>query len=278
MNSMLIQRLTDLPARVQRRLQRTRLYVRYRSRYANVFHACVQKTASSWLRQILSDPRTYRYSGLRMTLPPVDHRTLWEKRLDFGLTPGTLVSPLYVAWEGYASLRPPTAHTVFFVMRDPRDLIVSWYFSARFSHPVEGNPPLAAARAALERLDADAGLHYSIDYLGQYGIYHALETWHAAAARDASILLLRFEDLTGPQQAEVFEQFLVHCDIRMPARVRGELLADWAFKQLARAQPATAVGHYRKGAAGDWRNHFTSAHEQRMLRLAPGLLATLGYR
>ncbi len=35
------------------------------SPYTNIFHACVHRTGSQWLRKFLADPIVYQYSGLR---------------------------------------------------------------------------------------------------------------------------------------------------------------------------------------------------------------------
>src|SRR5678815_4789366 len=46
------------------RSRRLLVPVEERSRYVNVFHCCVHKTGSQWLRSLFGDLTTYRYSGL----------------------------------------------------------------------------------------------------------------------------------------------------------------------------------------------------------------------
>ena len=52
----------------------------------------------------------------------------------------------------------------FHVIRDPRDVIVSGYFSHRHSHPTEGWPELAAHRQKLLQTSKDDGLLLEMDF------------------------------------------------------------------------------------------------------------------
>jgi len=39
--------------------------VKHHTSAQNIYHCCVHKTGSQWIRRIFSDLRTYQYSGLR---------------------------------------------------------------------------------------------------------------------------------------------------------------------------------------------------------------------
>ena len=271
-----------LPTALKNRLRHSVLCVRRRAPYANIFHCCVQKTASSWIRTILKDPRVFRYSGLDVQGPGsmIDGSSLRSQRVAGVFPLRKIISPLYVSYEGYGSFAKPGAHRTFFVMRDPRDITVSWYYSARESHPVAGNPPLQEARRALEGLGLAEGLHYSIDYLAEYGLYDALLPWKAAAeAHPATIKLVRYEDLSGASQIESFETLFLHCGIAMPRRVLVPLLADWSFEKMAHetGKNGLARGHYRKGLRGDWLNHFDQGHRAHFSSITKDLISRLGY-
>jgi hypothetical protein len=80
----------------------------------------------------------------------------------------------------------------FHVVRDPRDMIVSGYFSHRYSHP-DVFPELPPHRAELAALDIDAGLSREIEFSGQF--IDAMSTWNYAQPH---ILEIRMDGLARP--------------------------------------------------------------------------------
>src|SRR5947209_3617806 len=115
--------------------------VRHRSAYRNIYHCTVQKSASQWLRALLADPRTFPYCGMRPLHPehrfPNGHdpRPLKARHFDAAFPIGAIVTPFYVSHAAFAALPRPEPYRALFVMRDPRDVVTSWYFSIKFSHP-----------------------------------------------------------------------------------------------------------------------------------------------
>ena len=117
----------------------------------------------------------------------------------------------YVAREGIdfvsyvnadpAYIRSLPAYRGFHVVRDPRDLVVSAYFSHKHSHPTRDWPELVAHRETLNRVSQDAGLllemEFNREYLEEmaawdYGQEHVLELRQEmrsdfAAGRTASL-------------------------------------------------------------------------------------------
>ena len=65
----MIRRILNLPQTIflKRFLERYKIQViREKSEYDNIFYCCVQKTASQWLRGVLSDPVVFKYTGLKV--------------------------------------------------------------------------------------------------------------------------------------------------------------------------------------------------------------------
>ena len=131
-----------VPIRLEYRI-RDELYsllpVRHRSRYENIFDCCVWKTASQWIRVVLSDPAVYQYSGLRtlhFTQSPLIRKG-HGREVHFPLR--RIISPVYCSYEAFAALSSAANQRTFFVMRDPRDVMVSQYFSKRYSHRLNDN-------------------------------------------------------------------------------------------------------------------------------------------
>src|SRR5207237_8776113 len=130
-----------------------------------------------WVRAILSDPRVYRCCGLspcryQDDLPgKYDPRKLTQRRFDRAFPAATIATTIYSDFDGFASIPKPARYKAFFVMRDPRDVLISWYFSSKFSHPLMGD--LGRVRADLHRLSEADGLLYCIDYLDEFGLFAA---------------------------------------------------------------------------------------------------------
>ena len=97
----------------------------------------------------------------------------------------------------------------FHVIRDPRDIIVSAYFSHRNSHPTDGLPHLAAHRAALQEASKDEGLFLEMEFSAHE--LRELGDWDYSTE---DILELKMEDLT----ARPYETFL---SIFRPPRADG---------------------------------------------------------
>jgi hypothetical protein len=259
------------------------LRVRHRSTNQNVYHCTVQKSASQWMRGILSDPRIYRYSGLSAyawehQLPGgYDPRKITERRFPEPFRPATIVTPIYIDFEGFAAIRKPERYKAFFVMRDPRDVLVSWYFSIRWSHALLGE--IERIRGDLATLTEADGLLYSIDFLADYGLFVAQRSWASAPTNDPNVMLVRHEDLTAPGNVPAIEHVLNHCDIRVPRKVLEEVLDTYSFEKLSGRKPGQEdpKAHYRKGVPGDWRNHFNEKIHARFTAVAGDLISLWNY-
>jgi len=274
-----------LPHRLKRLVKRSGLRVRHRSAATNVYHCCVQKTASQWIRRILSDQRVYQYCGLKpydhnKTFPKgVDLRKLTDVTFEAPMPPRTIVTPLYTAFDGFVGLPKPETYRAFFVMRDPRDIIVSWYFSMRNSHPTMGGT-LSALREKLGGMSRHEGIRHSI-YLLSYrtGLFEALGSWAGAADKDRNVMLVKYEDLTAVDSSGLFKRLLAHCDIALPDDVLAQLLEENSFERLSGRQRGQEDkrAHLRKGAPGDWANHFDDELLSYFELETGDLMSRLGY-
>ena len=242
-----------------------------RSEYDNVYHCAMRKTASQWIKAMLSDPVVYRNSGLL----PYDPRPYkWKHPEPF--PSGRVVSTLFLPHKKFMAVPKPERHRTFFVLRDPRDMVVSSYFSTRNSHTPMGDVP-EVRKVLLEKSFKD-GLLYVISNLNKKGTFKALRSWATAPDAEA-IRLFRYEDLTGEHQAEEVNQLLRHCGIVLAPSELADLLARYSFSRMRsdRAAATATAAHYRKGKAGDWRNHFDDDVQEAFNTATGDLVDLLGY-
>jgi hypothetical protein len=260
--------------------------VEHETAFKNVFHCCVQKTGSVWIMSILSDPIIHRYSGLsHFRLSRLDGpRPLraGERTFDEPFPPKSIVSPLYnVTYDNFTAIPKPDAFRAFFVVRDPRDLIVSWYFSSRSNHIVgrDGSSPLAKVRHDLSTLKFEEGLKYGIDYWDSNERFEVLASWVRGAAVDPNVRLVRFEDLAGSQSFDAFRDLFRFVDVPIPDAELADLLEAYSFESLTgrRRGQVDDKSHLRAGKQGQWAEHFSSHVESYFSQVAGDLLAPLGY-
>jgi hypothetical protein len=187
------------------------------------------------------------------------------------------VSPLYIDLEGFTAIPKPEPWRGFFVARDPRDIVVSWYFSSAKSHPTRSNPSLQQTRDHLATLSEEEGLIFTIGRLDDYGLFDALRSWGDVDREE--LLLLRYEDLIGSDADRWWQRLLAHCDVQLESDERHALFDRYSFQTLSGREPGEEDpgSKLRKGIAGDWRNHFTPAVRDAFAEVTSDLTTTIGY-
>lgn len=268
-----------LPKPVERSVRRTTyalMPVRHRSTSSTVFHCCTWKTASQWVRGILSDPRIYAWSGLRaqpMSLP----RWSALSNDNTALVPsGRIYTPVYASRTSISVHMAQPGNKAFFVYRDPRDLLVSRYYSRLSAHPA--TPGITERRESLASLSKEDGLLTVLEDFST--VVDIVDDWLSTAADDDACQLLRYEDLTGPDASQHWRSLFNHLDIALPDKTLLKLLNTYSFERITsgRAKGVEDASHkYRKGVAGDWVNHWSDAVEQDMHRRFGDLAVRWGY-
>jgi len=203
----------------------------------------------------------------------------------------------------------------FHVVRDPRDILVSSYFSSLKTHSSANWPELEPHRKQLERIPKDQGLLLEMAFI--VDVFEALDTW---CYEDSRILEVKMEDLMKDNYSGFLKIFshlgLIDEGDRSTSSVavqfgdqvrllRNRFAEKSAFLRWLAAYPgrvsvlqllgivhrhrfsAKAGGrkpgredqgsHYRKGVAGDWRNHFTPEIEREFKARHGDLVVKMGY-
>jgi hypothetical protein len=251
----------------------------------NIYHCCVHKTGSQWIKAILSDETVLKKTGMTLYtyqkhLPTKgDPRKLTERIFEHPFPGNCIVSPLYMDYNSYDSIPKPGSYKTFCIIRDPRDIIVSWYFSVKYSHPLMGKIP--RHREILHQLSLSRGLIYCIEYLHDFGLFDSLKSWINIPANDSHIKVFPFEDIVDVnRQFTVISELFSHCHISLDTNETRHLLHKYHFQQLQKKESgkSTNISHYRKGVPGNWKEYFDEDVTKAFEKLAGKLVDELGYK
>lgn len=241
-----------------------------RCEFDNIYHCTVHKTGSQWIKALFSDPTVYRYSGLL----PYDPR--FYKRRSLPVIPrGRAGLALFHSYPRFQQITKPGTYRAFFVIRDPRDIVISSYFSLRNSHAPMGDIP--EVRKTLREMPMKEGLLRVIERHSKRYLFKQLRSW-AVAPSSETFRLFRYEDLTGERQLDEVDQLMRHCGIILPSAELEPLLSRYSFSRMRKDRESSGkISHYRKGKAGDWRNHFDDEVYAAFTAAAGDLVEILGY-
>ena len=268
------------------------------------------KAATSWVIKILSD--LAHLNGFRLetinTAAELDQPLI--DRLAKGRTQFLAfrnADPAYLPALG--------EFVGFHIIRDPRDMLVSSYFSHLNSHPTENWPELAGHNRRLRALNPEQGLLADMEFCSDLTT-NGFRVRPFSCMRDwdyhrQDTLELKYEELiTNPyhhflaifrflgilSEDEIGMHTLSRHLLRILAarlsvgNIPGTLsLPAWNIlssvyenrftKKAAGRRPGDEdrSSHYRKGVAGDWRSHFIPVHNERFKALHGELPEKLGY-
>jgi len=251
---------------------------------SNIFHITIHKAGSQWLKSVFADSLVKKASGLQLyhyesdMKDGYDPRNLDKRTFDAPFPEGTIVSPIYMDYINYTRFPKPKRYKTIYIIRDPRDLVVSHYFSKRYSHALMGG--IAMIREKLNQISMEDGMIFICQCLQNDGSFNAMKTWGFVPASDKQTRVIRFEDLTGPDQHTHFEEMCRHLELDLPEDKIQKILGQHSFQKLAHGRKQGEENqnhHYRKGIHGDWKNYFTPKVEAAFSECAGDLLEVLKY-
>lgn len=163
----------------------------------------------------------------------------------------------------------------FHVIRDPRDLAVSAYFSHKISHPED--EWLEAQRKLLNQVNIEEGMQASIDFRSKQ--FRRMAEWNYA---NPDIYEVRFERLIEEPLAQfsrIFEFMSLLPDRLSPAALQRTIeYLDFRRMSDGRKKGVEKVDHhYRSGTPGDWRRYFSESNKRYFKQMYGELLISLGY-
>ncbi len=208
--------------------------------------------------------------------------------------------------ESLALLEGQRDYRGFHVVRDPRDIVVSAYFSHLYSHGAEeGSWWLEFRKQLSVAKTVEQGLLLELDFLQTF--LNNMERWNY---QNPKVFESRYEILTKDPLNE-FSRIFNFLGIRtpvlglptlvslyldqkkaardgqpmpyreiMPRIMLQRVLNRNSFQHRARGRSKgeeDARSHYRKGVSGDWRTHFTPTLKEEFKKRYNGLLLKLKY-
>lgn len=262
------------------------------------------KCATRWVNGILRP--VCREMGLR-------HKVVWDSQMfDNDLSAWVAQNEIdFLSYTNadYRQVKELKTVRGFHVVRDPRDICVSAYFSHLKSHETKNWPELVEHRQKLQSLSKDEGLLLDMEFVA--GFIEEMNSWDY---NDPNFLQVRMEALTADPYRQMLKIFdfmgilnrqrytarlsLLHALSRrlqrfskgrfsinglsqhLPAeRLLGIIWEnDFASKSGGRRPgEENQASHYRKGVPGDWRNHFQEEHIRYFKEHYNSLLLRLGY-
>ncbi len=187
---------------------------------------------------------------------------------------GTFSGPIYSldAWQ-WQEWKHSEYDRAIVLVRDPRDRVVSEIYSHLYSH--ESIPSVDVDREIFSQIpDMCDRVKYGISKAAAFTQFYL--SWFEY--QDSSVLLVRYEDLVDDQHAG-YARILEWLGSDMPRETRNTLIARLSFRERSGRQPGETdvFSHYRRGIAGDWKNHFDRKQGERWELVFPGLLEATGY-
>jgi hypothetical protein len=277
--------LLNAYVRLKRRLRSQRIKqtkVAQEAGVYNIFHCCPQKTASQWLKTIFEDPVIYKYSGLfpynfADYAKAVDLPDAQQYHFPEPFPEKTLATPLYLTYQQFQAIPKTGAYRAFFVIRDPRDLVVSQYFSKLYSH--KRSAEIDQVRQELSQYSQKDGLARTIDLLAENGYWDRIRSWGDAG--EAALTIVKYEHLTSGDTAfDTFKALLAFCQLPVPDQALQEVLNRKSFEKLSDGRnpgEEDTASHYRKGVAGDWLNYFDTELKSKFEAVAGDIVTTFNY-
>ena len=268
------------------------------------------KAATSWIIKVLSDLAYLNHFRFKVINTAAELDPSLIARLLSGRTPF-----LVFRNSDRAYLDKLGPFRGFHIIRDPRDIIVSSYFSHLKTHPTTNWPELAEHQASLKALPFDEGLIADMKFCAKLPTagfavrpFQCLRDWDYD---NPSILELRYEEIFQCPY-ETFLEVFRFLEVLDPAELGFKSLVNHITRIVRSRLPLvgqrtapsiptwnllTALyenrftkmaggrsrgdenkdSHYRKGVAGDWKNYFNEAHKDFFKRQFGDLVVQLGY-
>lgn len=237
---------------------------------SKIVHLTHPKSGSHWITDVLSDKRVLATApGVRFTRCADYRLEYWAAQPD-----GFFTGPMFsVTFEEWSSVRKKGDKAVY-VLRDPRDAVVSWTYSFAVSH--ESQPHIALIRPVL----LANGMRQRL-MVGIYQYWQSswiVRSW-GGRAKTESEYPTTFEAIVADEFGE-FQRILDFLGWPVDDETLKAVVAQHTFERRTRGRKrgtASQFSHYRTGLPGEWKTHFDRNLASMFEAACPGMLVELGY-
>ena len=257
--------------------------VRHKSHYDNIYHIALQKTGTQWMADILSDPIVYIYSGMTVEEFDVPRRKSQAHSLRSLQNPypkNTIITGFSGTYKNYLNDVPKANRddALFHVIRDPREMVVSWYFSTKDNHLVEYGSMMDVHRRKLRNMDKKEGLRYVIELFDWKGKFQVMRSWMNLEDNE-NVKVVKFEDLTE-NSLDTFSELFNFLDVNIPGYGLESLVDSYSFETLTGRKKGNedTSSHMRTGKSDSWEYHFDSDLMSLFEEKASDIVDGYGYR
>lgn len=210
-------RLEQLGGRLGRGFTR----VEHRCRYRAICHIGVQKTGTVWFREMFSDLRMYRYTGLPFV-------NCAGSGTDIDIVRG-IYSPIRDINAALLERAVRDDVAVVGVVRDPVAIVLSWINSTEHYHIKGRNDQgMGERRQALAARDLPGKIDYAVSFFDETDRFGLIEMMLEAGAASGHVMAVRYEDCVYKPD-ETFRDLFSFCDIGMPEAERRRFTEDHSF-------------------------------------------------
>lgn len=231
-----------------------------------------QKAGSQWIKALFDHPLVRAAAGT-VTLPQLDYQLTPPRN---GFPAGTFVPGFYGSYQEYVALPKRHSHRLVYLGRDPRDLVVSGYWSAVETHRPTHLEEAERLREEMKQMSMGDAMMTIISLSGEH--FAAMASW--ADVDDPEVARFRLEDVRADTEGQV-RAMLAHCRIDLSETDLSTLLEETSRDALRakdlEQRSADSESHYRKRASR-YQEVFEPRHHAALEEAAPGLVELLGYQ
>lgn len=240
----------------------------------NIYFCTTPKAGSQWFRDLNNNYLLQQYTRWRHQPHNGNELNVSADRWPaYDHDESLFVGPIYGIPPSFVARHTRPEDRVIGVFRDPRDVAISWMYSALYSH--ENMPKIDILRPVLAALPKTQRSFLSMYFGDQFCAFQGL--WFESLPDN--FMVTTYEQLLAdtPVVLARVMQFL-HAEV--PDEVLRQVCKTYSFSTRSdgrRPGEEDIHSHYRKGISGDWRNYFTRELGRIVEHTRPGMLRKMGY-
>lgn len=222
------------------------------------------KCATNWLRGI------FRATSVQLGL---NYTTVGGQVTELKVPEATGSIVLNVnTTPSYLAKIPPSSRGIH-LDRDPRDALVSDFWSTKVSH-ANNSAVRLEMREALQKLNTESGL---IKMMGLFAFGDQMKSWKKG--KTPNILDEKYEELLADTDGTL-RRWYDYLGLVVSDDLIKDIIEKTSFTKLTKGRKQgdeDVTSHFRKGVAGDWKNYFTPKVKEAFKSQYGDILIEWGY-